>query len=285
MLAARRFCFLLALAALFALAASLFLSPSLAAQVQGVPAMEFHGVPSSGIGGMSAAFSAVRPNANVPGYGAAAFGCCANFFLPSSFTPLVPYSPIATAHRERRHHHGRGDQIVGVVEPVYIPYAVPYAVDSEDAAEDQDDSGAAVSPPAEEPGRLAAPRTVGTRTRKFSANGGPEYPEQKADGDSGYDAAPDSATESAPVAPPDPPEPVVAQPTTVLVFKDGHRSEVVNYAIVGDTLFDFSGERAHKIPIANLDIPATQKANDASGVEFKLPPGGDAASRLKSPAN
>ena len=241
--------------------------------------MEFHGVPPSGIGGMSAAFSAVRANANVPGYGVAAFGCCANFFFPSSFTPLVPYSPIATAHRERRHHHRRGDQIVGVAEPVYIPYAVPYAAYSEDAAEDQDDSGAAVSPPAEEPGRLAAPRTGSAGRQQFSPNGVPEYSEHKSDGDSGDDSAPD--TESDPVAPPDPPEPVVAQPTTVLVFKDGHRSEVVNYAIVGDTLFDFSGERAHKIPIANLDIPATQKANDASGVEFKLPPGGNAASRLK----
>ena len=69
-----------------------------------------------------------------------------------------------------------------------------------------------------------------------------------------------------------PPEPVVAQPTTVLVFKDGHRSEIVNYAIVGGTLFDFSGDRARKIQIADLDLATTQKVNDAAGVEFKLPP-------------
>jgi len=58
-----------------------------------------------------------------------------------------------------------------------------------------------------------------------------------------------------------------------------------NYAIVGDTLFDFSGDRTHKILLADLDIPATQKANDASGVEFKLPPEGDATGAVKSGAN
>jgi hypothetical protein len=78
---------------------------------------------------------------------------------------------------------------------------------------------------------------------------------------------------------------VVAQPTTVLIFKDGHRSEVVNYAIVGDTLFDFSGDRTHKIPIADLDVAATQKVNDASGVEFNLPPPGDEAPAAKTVAN
>ena len=82
----------------------------------------------------------------------------------------------------------------------------------------------------------------------------------------------------------DPPEPVVTQPTTMLIFKDGHRSEVVNYAIVGDTLFDFSGDRTHKILISDLDIPATQKANDASGVEFKLPPPVEAPSSWKATA-
>jgi hypothetical protein len=65
----------------------------------------------------------------------------------------------------------------------------------------------------------------------------------------------------------------VAQPTTVLVFKDGHRSEVVNYAIVGDTLFDFAEDRARKILLADLDLAATREANDDRGVEFKLPPG------------
>ncbi len=62
-----------------------------------------------------------------------------------------------------------------------------------------------------------------------------------------------------------------AQPPTVLVFKDGHQSDVLNYAIVGDTLFDFADGRTRKILLADLDLKATQKANDDRGVDFAVP--------------
>ena len=62
----------------------------------------------------------------------------------------------------------------------------------------------------------------------------------------------------------------------MLVFKDGHKSDVVNYAIVGDTLFDFGDGRTRKIRLADLDLPATQKANDDRGVDFQVP---DSANR------
>jgi len=60
-------------------------------------------------------------------------------------------------------------------------------------------------------------------------------------------------------------------PATVLVFRDQHREEVSNYAIVGQTLWSFSGQRRKKIPLADLDIVATQKANDDRGVAFHAP--------------
>jgi hypothetical protein len=59
--------------------------------------------------------------------------------------------------------------------------------------------------------------------------------------------------------------------TTALVFRDKHTEEVKNYAIVGQTLWILSGERARKIPLNQLDIPATKKANDDRGVDFQLP--------------
>ena len=69
---------------------------------------------------------------------------------------------------------------------------------------------------------------------------------------------------------------VVAQPSTVLVFKDGHKAEVENYAIVGTTLFDFGGEgRTRKIRLADLDLTATQKVNDERGVDFHVPASGN----------
>jgi hypothetical protein len=66
-------------------------------------------------------------------------------------------------------------------------------------------------------------------------------------------------------------EPVSDQPSTVLIFKDGHQLEVANYAIVGATLYDLSDGRSRKIQIAQLDLSATVKENDDRGVQFQLP--------------
>jgi hypothetical protein len=60
-------------------------------------------------------------------------------------------------------------------------------------------------------------------------------------------------------------------PPTELVFRDKHTEEVQNYAIVGQTFWVLAERRARKIPLAELDIPATKKANDDHSVEFQLP--------------
>jgi hypothetical protein len=64
-------------------------------------------------------------------------------------------------------------------------------------------------------------------------------------------------------------------PATVLVFRDQHKLEVQNYAIVGQTLWNFTGRRTQKIPLADLDLAATTKANDERGVDFKVPASGE----------
>jgi hypothetical protein len=66
-------------------------------------------------------------------------------------------------------------------------------------------------------------------------------------------------------------EPVKAQPPTVLVYKDGHQSQVVNYAIVGETLYDLSDGRTKRVALAELDLSATEKQNDVRGVDFRIP--------------
>jgi len=66
-------------------------------------------------------------------------------------------------------------------------------------------------------------------------------------------------------------EATAAIPSTVLVFRDQRKQEVQNYAIVGQTLWIFSPERTQKVPLADVDIDATQKANDARGVDFRVP--------------
>src|SRR5271157_1358205 len=57
---------------------------------------------------------------------------------------------------------------------------------------------------------------------------------------------------------------------SVLVFRDGHQQEVANYAIMGQTVYVFD-KRTQKIALADLDVPATIKANDDRGLEFKIP--------------
>ena len=60
-------------------------------------------------------------------------------------------------------------------------------------------------------------------------------------------------------------------PATVLVFRDQHQQEVRNYAIAGGTLWVLSEQAAKKIPLSELDLAATTKANDERGVEFQIP--------------
>jgi hypothetical protein len=60
-------------------------------------------------------------------------------------------------------------------------------------------------------------------------------------------------------------------PATVFIFKDGHKIETHNYAIVGETLFDFTTKPLKKLQIADLDVDATRKANDELGIALTLP--------------
>ena len=65
-------------------------------------------------------------------------------------------------------------------------------------------------------------------------------------------------------------------PATVLVFRDQHTKEIQNYAIVGQTLWNFAPQHTEKIPLSELDLPATAKANGDRGVTFKVPSSSEA---------
>jgi hypothetical protein len=60
-------------------------------------------------------------------------------------------------------------------------------------------------------------------------------------------------------------------PPTTLVFRDGHREDVQNYAIIGDTLWILSESRARKRPLADLDVENTKRTNAERGIEFSVP--------------
>jgi len=106
-----------------------------------------------------------------------------------------------------------------------------------------------------EEGRAAAEDARAAREERVSHKSSDAKSEKR-------DAKSDSKSE-------DTPAPAV-EVKTVLVYKDGHKEEVANYAIVGDQLFDFTNGK-RKIAVADLDITATVKANDDRGVDFQLP--------------
>jgi len=69
-----------------------------------------------------------------------------------------------------------------------------------------------------------------------------------------------------------PPAPVPERPPVdiVLVFRDGHRLVIQNYAIVGQTLWVLDEKTSTKIPVSELDLDATQKENAGRGLRFPV---------------
>ncbi len=60
-----------------------------------------------------------------------------------------------------------------------------------------------------------------------------------------------------------------AQPQTILVYLDGHRQQIGNYAIADNTLYVF-GATQQMVPLESLDLEATASLNDQRGVPFRL---------------
>jgi hypothetical protein len=223
------------------------------AQINGVAPS----VTSFGFGGSNNPTPGVP--ASVTSLGPNGFGnggdCC--------FVPFSSNRPPFFGDR-RSHDHHRFP--VGISMPVYVPYAVPYPV-----AYAQDDTGDDESADIDYTFERGVPKVYehGPWYREASAHPARRDPPPKAKAKTTGPPTPPETPEA--VEPVETPEPVPDQPTTVLIFKDGHKSTVQNYAIVGSTLFDFTDGRSRKIPLADLDLPATQKANDERGVDFQIP--------------
>ncbi|MGZ4816929.1 MAG: hypothetical protein ACXVZV_16065 [Terriglobales bacterium] len=151
-----------------------------------------------------------------------------------------------------RHHHRTEFTPPPVVYAVPVPYAVdlnaPY--DVEDSSADEPDA---------------------------NYQGGPTIFDRRGSGAASYippvmnspRTRPAAEEADADVASPDPDPP---QEPTLLVFKDGRKLELGNYAIIGATLFDLTPGHARRVALADLDLEATRKQNDERGVTFQLPP-------------
>jgi hypothetical protein len=70
--------------------------------------------------------------------------------------------------------------------------------------------------------------------------------------------------------------PHVELPPTLFVFRDGHREESSDYSIITGVIYArsqywSSGSWTRQIPLSQLDVSATFKANQERGVTFRLP--------------
>ncbi len=63
------------------------------------------------------------------------------------------------------------------------------------------------------------------------------------------------------------PPPTPVMPITV-VLRNGQTLQVQNYAVMDQTLWDFSKQPVRKIPVSNIDITASSQATAANGAEF-----------------
>ena len=170
-----------------------------------------------------------------------------------TFTHFNSQRPFfSDGHRGGQVNRRPGNTPRGFV-PYYVPYAYPVVVGAEPDPQPLDATGQIEE---EEP---PAPTVFEHRSRSDYVTSAPA---------SRY--RPDPPTSEVAPAPPSPAE-AREQIPIVLVYRDGRQQEVSNYAIIGQTLYDLGAFVAHKIPLADLNLKATIKANDDRGVEFAVP--------------
>jgi len=187
--------------------------------------------------------------------------------IPSSVTS--PTMPVI-----RRLHNGRPPVAFGdphrrkkiVPVPVFYPvyqYATPDAGAVDDPQPAPEDNASA----AEENDALREAYNRGAQDALARQQQQDRYGQGQRFGQSA-----DAKPAKAPVAKQAQPAPPVEDnsPPTVFVFKDGHKLETKSFAIMGQTLFDFSGNSLRKIQLADLDINATRKVNEELGNALRL---------------
>src|SRR5271165_721676 len=236
-----------AMIAVFSAAAAVLLALPSAAQMHGPPTTNtvgghFLGPPPSVLSVSGPHLAPPLPSVtSTPNYGFTNFGY-------SRWYPYGSYS--AYGNRYYRGHHGYGG--------TGLSYAVPYYVPVDGYGYDY----------------------VGGPDLYSGPPIGPSDPILHMVAEQPMARYPSLDSDYAPV-PPAQPQPIPqeqsvvrdAKPNepSVLIFRDGHKRGVTNYAIMGQTVYVFD-RGTQKIALADLDVPATIKANDDRGLEFQIPP-------------
>lgn len=191
--------------------------------------------------------------------GCPGFNCVSYPYYPSYYpTYAVPYYP------------SYGYSVYDMGQPGVPPPSNDYIYADNGASQAQSSAGAQAS--AYDAGYAAGLQSAAGTASRY----GDHYLDSR---ENPQPAPPQPSVWEAPAAKPSQPAtrsytssaPAPMLPATVLVYKDGRTVEVHNYAIIGQTLWNLSEQMARKIPLADLDLDATAKANDDRGVAFKIP--------------
>jgi hypothetical protein len=233
--------------------AFIFAVSSLSAQVHGVPASATSLSPQHGFH-------------NPPGVPASATSLGPQGFTPK-FDRFNHFNPNFRRFGDGRLHQRDIVSLPAIVPTYWYPYVFPNGVPDVDLSysdQSQVSAGQQVYP------------------QQPMSSGAQGYPQQAPqviiiDNRGVHDATQD---ERAALAPAEPPAVVVTSPaaeesrvTTLVIFRDGTRKELLNYAIMGKEFIDLSNGRMRRYPLSDVDVQATIKENNERGVDFRLPPG------------
>lgn len=191
-------------------------------------------------------------------------------------------SPFRPAGREGLARDGRRRLLNE--NPLWLPYFYPWD-DSDDDYAQLPPPEAAPAPPAAAPVQMAAaapPATPPASPLLLEKQNGQWV--RVPTGNELPVASQPVTTESTTAVPtrpgyvelPQAAAPVAPLPPAVIVYRDGHTEEVAKYMIQGTDLYTSSdyystGAWTRKIPLSQLDIPASLKLNKERGTKFNLP--------------
>ena len=182
--------------------------------------------------------------------------------MPGAVVPSGFGRSFAVNFAGRPHSHSFGSSAIFLGDGFYADYPLEPAP----AAPPQYVVVQPSPAPEPQPEAKSEPLMIELQGNRYVRFGGRQH-----NADRGTNAPPDFAEtgNSSQTAQPD-------LPPTVLIFRDGHREQVPQYAIVGSTLYangDFwqSGNWTKNIQLSSLNIPATVQANHENGVRFILP--------------
>ena len=211
-------------------------------------------------GGFHGSFSAPRSFGGVSGFAQRGFSTPPRMARTAPRYSAAPryhsaFRPTYGADRRGRNHGGR--------YPYRSPYRGVYAYPYYNSWELL-------------PWNLGYPDFTG-----YGDDPGTYQPSDQAEAQPQYVAPPDEGYRQdyappykAAAAPAEPPAPMAPEPQLTLIFRDGHTQTIRNYMLTPITLIvmdQAASGREPRIPLSELNLPATEQAAQQAGLDFSPP--------------